>query len=449
MKRLILLTILLMGLITAQVDAATYYVGTTGNDGNVGSSGSPWRTLGKAAATMVAGDTTIVKNGTYTESQLVFINASGTAGARITLRAENQYLAILSSTSSCNPSISLYASYITIDGLRLTVSPSDVQCTSGSTAGYQIHAWNANEPKRGGNESSGHIGAWIKNVQFDADGGHRTGAIKTRQDDTLIENNVMQSDIEPFNADNVIVRNNLIFGPFGVTLKGGTRNAQVYNNVIHITSSSYARGIYLGGCTGAPWFFDTVAKIENYNAVVYNNVVIADVVNATNVAFMFRSDSNSKVFNNVSVNINPVEMTLSCTLASPLNTNANPTFENNIMIGNGANTVASLTTFSGTKTIDYNNFYNFSSGVPTQAHAITGNPNLVNNASNWRPQAGSPVIQSGTTITMRGYNGENIVVNVDKDGATRTVPWDLGIYATNGVASDMTPPGVPDNLRIQ
>ena len=150
MKRLILLTILLMGLITAQVDAATYYVATTGNDGNVGSSGSPWRTLGKAAATMVAGDTTIVKNGTYTEGELVFINASGTAGARITLRAENQYLAILSSTSSCSPSISLYASYITIDGLRLTVSANDVLCTSGSTAGYQIHAWNANEPKRGG-----------------------------------------------------------------------------------------------------------------------------------------------------------------------------------------------------------------------------------------------------------------------------------------------------------
>ena len=76
----------------------------------------------KAASTLTAGQTGIVSDGTYTEAWLVFINHSGTVNARITLKAEHQGLAILSSTSSCNPSIDLHASYITIDGLHITVT---------------------------------------------------------------------------------------------------------------------------------------------------------------------------------------------------------------------------------------------------------------------------------------------------------------------------------------
>jgi len=50
--------------------ATNYYVATTGNDGNPGTSGSPWLTIGKAAATMVAGDTTFVKVGTYLQTRV-------------------------------------------------------------------------------------------------------------------------------------------------------------------------------------------------------------------------------------------------------------------------------------------------------------------------------------------------------------------------------------------
>ena len=50
------------------VRAATYYVSTSGNDGNNGTSlSTPWRTINKAAQTMVAGDTVYVRGGTYRE----------------------------------------------------------------------------------------------------------------------------------------------------------------------------------------------------------------------------------------------------------------------------------------------------------------------------------------------------------------------------------------------
>src|SRR6186997_3455953 len=45
---------------------STLYVSTAGNDNNAGTAASPWRTLQKAANTVVAGDTVMVAAGTYT-----------------------------------------------------------------------------------------------------------------------------------------------------------------------------------------------------------------------------------------------------------------------------------------------------------------------------------------------------------------------------------------------
>ena len=46
----------------------TYYVATTGNDTNPGTLDRPWRRIGKAAITMVAGDSALVRSGVYFES---------------------------------------------------------------------------------------------------------------------------------------------------------------------------------------------------------------------------------------------------------------------------------------------------------------------------------------------------------------------------------------------
>ena len=78
------------------VRAATYYVSTSGNDGNNGTSlGTPWRTINKAAQTMVAGDIAYIRGGTYRES--VFPARDGTsASARITYSAYNSEQVIIS-----------------------------------------------------------------------------------------------------------------------------------------------------------------------------------------------------------------------------------------------------------------------------------------------------------------------------------------------------------------
>jgi len=65
--------------------AATYYVATTGNNGNPGTEDRPWRTIGKAVNTMVAGDTTYVRGGTYNTETDIRFRRSGTAAAPIKL----------------------------------------------------------------------------------------------------------------------------------------------------------------------------------------------------------------------------------------------------------------------------------------------------------------------------------------------------------------------------
>lgn len=50
--------------------AANYYVSTTGSDQSNGSSAKPFRTIGKAATVVAAGDSVIIAGGTYSESNI-------------------------------------------------------------------------------------------------------------------------------------------------------------------------------------------------------------------------------------------------------------------------------------------------------------------------------------------------------------------------------------------
>src|SRR6187549_386423 len=85
LKRTLCACILVCGLVpTVAAPAATYYVATTGNNSNPGTSSQPWRTIAYAVPKMVAGDTTYVKGGTYSEGLIQFLK-SGTQSAPIKL----------------------------------------------------------------------------------------------------------------------------------------------------------------------------------------------------------------------------------------------------------------------------------------------------------------------------------------------------------------------------
>lgn len=68
--------------------AATYFVSSGGADTAAGTAAAPWKTLQKAADTVVAGDTVVVRAGRYTTGMNIYGRPGGTAAHPITFSAE-------------------------------------------------------------------------------------------------------------------------------------------------------------------------------------------------------------------------------------------------------------------------------------------------------------------------------------------------------------------------
>jgi hypothetical protein len=416
--------------------AKTFYVSPAGNDANPGTQKAPWKTIGKAASALVAGDTAVIMDGTYTEPEIVFKN-SGTATLPITVRAQNRHQAILSSTSGCKPNISIYASYVTIEDIRSVISPSNVPCaTHNSADGTGVRCWHSS-PSSVSSPSSGHVGCVVRGVLFDGSSA-RSHAVKTSQDFSLVEKCVAYSGIEAFDSYGNMFRNNTIIGgdAWGSSLvaKGGVRNFQAYNNVVRIRTVGGV-GLVLGGITGTQWLYDPSSGVEAYNSVAYNNVVINESGGSADSLGMMGA-KDSALFNNVVIG-----GSLMLRAGYTSTNTSNPTIKNNILVCSGGDAVRQLT-YTGTLNLDYNNFHDCAN-VPSQMHPITGDPLFIDPGKDWHVISGSPAIKSGTAITITGYKGEALTVNQDQDGKVRTTPWDLGVYAssaTSEITSAARPP---------
>jgi PKD repeat protein len=113
------LAVLALFLAAPQISTAatTYYVnGSAGNDSNPGTQSSPWKTIQKAANTMVAGDKVIVNGGTYNER--VNETTSGSAGNTIIYQVNT------GNTVTCK-GFTISGSYITVDGFKVDADAND------------------------------------------------------------------------------------------------------------------------------------------------------------------------------------------------------------------------------------------------------------------------------------------------------------------------------------
>src|SRR5690242_17494867 len=94
----------------------TFYVSTTGSDTNSGASGSPVKSITKAAQLANAGDTVLVSGGVYNGN--VSINKSGTASAPITIKAAEGAHVIIdgSQTAGSSDLVTITGDYVTFQG---------------------------------------------------------------------------------------------------------------------------------------------------------------------------------------------------------------------------------------------------------------------------------------------------------------------------------------------
>src|SRR5688572_30296795 len=92
-----------------------YYVSTTGQDANPGTSTAPFRTFAKAVSILLPGDTLQVMPGTYIES--LRMTASGTATAPITIIGNG---AIVNMQGSKTTGIRISGNHVNLSGFEVT-----------------------------------------------------------------------------------------------------------------------------------------------------------------------------------------------------------------------------------------------------------------------------------------------------------------------------------------
>jgi hypothetical protein len=98
--------------------AGGYYVSPTGSDANSGSHDHPWKTISKANATLVAGDTAYIMAGTYTQ-QISPANAGSVSRPLV----YKNYQSDVCSLYVTDAVVNLYdKSYVVVDGLRLQMA---------------------------------------------------------------------------------------------------------------------------------------------------------------------------------------------------------------------------------------------------------------------------------------------------------------------------------------
>jgi parallel beta-helix repeat protein len=214
---------------------ATYYVSNLGGDNQAGSSAAPWLTLQKAADTVVAGDTVIVRAGTYVGFD---IRRDGAATSRITFSAEPNVL-INQRNSRTPDGINLEgADYVTIEGFAVIGTP------------------------RAGIRTVTNTGVILRNNRCDQN--NTWGILTGFSANILIENNeCSRSAVEhgiyvSNSADNPTVRGNVLWGnnANGLHMNGDIHSgggdgiisgALVENNIIYDNGRAGGSGINCDG----------------------------------------------------------------------------------------------------------------------------------------------------------------------------------------------------------
>ncbi len=242
-KKIIRLVALVWMFFITTTQATVYYVDVSiGNDTYEGSEDYPWKTVQKAASTLIAGDTVFIKAGTYTPTQKIEMQNSGTKDNYISYLAYpgDEHLVIIDGDGVSLPNwygifVVMKKKYIKISGLKVVNS---------SYAGFFI------------DESSNVI---IENNYTEET--HSSGISVWNSNLVVVDNCIVtracwptggeQECISIVTSNQVLVENNQIFdggsigyggGGEGIDFKDGCTNGVVINNTVHDIASV---GIYV------------------------------------------------------------------------------------------------------------------------------------------------------------------------------------------------------------
>ncbi len=369
----------------------TYFVSNSGNDSFSGSQNSPFATITHALSVMVSGDTVFLRGGTYPEALRTFqiTIPSGTSYTNaITISGFQQELASITgiSTGILDFSTGAGKSYIIFRNLTLDCSFSNSQAEA-------LYAGVTNHHIRFDNiDIKSNFSTVILLTTS-------TGNGLNGEADTV---EFLNCRIHGWQRYGAYARGtNWLFDNCEVYDNGGY-GIQVYNSGHNDVSGNIIRNCNIHDCALSPGLGgDSTGGIlisSGSNNLAYNNIIYnLGSHSLYGIGFdYFNGGGGNAAYNNTVFNIPGDGISIGTGGAGAI-------VQNNISFNNSGQNIVSIATSA---TIDHN---------------FTANPNFVDSTNgDFHLQSTSSAINFGRDLSS--------VFTVDKDGNTRTLPFDVGAY---------------------
>jgi len=408
-------TLVTIGFLTSAniAQAATYYVSTTGNDSNPGTQASAFRTLNRGVSALRAGDTLLVRGGTYAEGFLNNI-PSGTSWTNTVRIAAYPGETVWMKPTTDYYVIHLYGNqqYIEFDGINLD--------SRGVHGGMRV--------EETANAHPHHIRFQNAEVLGGPD-----GSVDGLQGPIAI---ILSASVNNSIGSNEF-RN--------LTIHGGGDPGDMYYGFYINSNSNLIEGNNIYDVAGAAIQIYSSYGTSTNNNIVRNNVIhdISRSMDNRTYGIILASGSGNLAYNNVIYN-------LSLTQAVGIRSysNANQIYNNTIynVTGWGIQTQPEATNTVVRNNVAYRNgtnFFDAGSGTVASNNSFDGtNPQFAN------PTGGDFHLQSGSALRDTGVTLSTVSVDVDGVPRPQGSSYDIGAYEFRTTSTGGGAPAPPTGVHI-
>ncbi|HHC79559.1 MAG TPA: T9SS type A sorting domain-containing protein [Flavobacteriia bacterium] len=424
------------------IQANTYYVAPNGNNASQGTENQPWKTIQKAANTLTAGDTVLIKAGIYNER--VIVKNSGTLHNYIVYTHYRNDQVIIDGTgiswgSNWNGLFDISdKNYIQVIGLTLKNSDYAAVFIDNST-----HIIIKNNTTY--NTYSSGIGVWnsntvtLENNEVELacnDGGEECISIANSNNCDILNNNIHNNgpgtnggegiDIKEgsFNINiyqNTVHHLNNRLGIYADAWDLHTHHINIYQNTVHHCSES---GIAMASESGGLLEYVTI-----FNNIVYNNKYGGIELGAwSDIGFTgLKPIKHIQIINNTCYQNGSYNNGWGYGIVIDNPDAEDVTIRNNICSNNSAQIAIKQIKSQGV--VDHNLFYgnNTASGTLYGDYSILQAPLFVDSSTdNFHLRSDSPAIDNGNSIDAPNVDFEN-------NNRPSGMDYDIGAYEYTSV----------------
>ena len=393
-----------------------YFVATTGNDASPGTQSQPWRTIGKAARTVTAGDTVYVRGGVYAEQ--VILSRSGAQDNPIRFLAYPGETPIIAGDGLAIPTwtamLKLAGNWIVVSGFEVRNSEYiGVELSGQHNVVDQVYSHHSRETgilARGDYSTVQNSRIWRNslNNEFGArsGGGWASGLSAARDeldgktDYAVLRNNVSWENwgegVSSFEANGTLIEKNIAYDNYSTNIYlSDTTNVLCQGNFVYMTPGSYTEGYgaHVGIMMG-----DEVYQPSSANIVVINNIAYGNKRNF----FWWQGNHGGGLVNVLIANNTFVNSTSEAGVVINQGSHQNSRFINNLVVQDGSLPVASIDA-NAQLTMSHNLWSKTPSVAASGPGDVVGNPLLAKAGSmyavDWyRLLAGSPAIDKALAL---------------------------------------------------